>query len=60
MRNQVETQKERSQGTSIQQNSVHYLPLGGVGGSEINRFQNNLLQNPILSRSVGPLECAMK
>ena len=25
MRNQVETQKERSQGTSIQQNSIHYL-----------------------------------
>ena len=41
MRNQVETQKERSQGTSLQQNSMHYLPRGG---SENNRFENNLLQ----------------
>ena len=29
MHNQVETQKERSRGTSIQQNSGHYLPGGG-------------------------------
>ena len=29
MRNQVETQKERSQGTSIQHNSMHYLPRRG-------------------------------
>ena len=35
MSNQVETQMERSQGTSIQQNSMHYLPRterGGGGG----------------------------
>ena len=44
MRNQVDTQKEWSQGTSIQQNSIHYLPRGGGGVSEGNRFQNNLLQ----------------
>ena len=41
MRNQVEIQKERSQKTLMQQNSMHSLP-GGV--SEINRFQNSLLQ----------------
>ena len=41
MNNQVETQKEGSQGTSIQQSSMHYLPRGG---SENNMFQNNLLQ----------------
>ena len=41
MRSQVETQKEQSQGTSIQQNAMHYLP---IGGSENNRLQNNLLQ----------------
>ena len=29
MRNQIEIQKERSQGTSIQHNSLHYLPRGG-------------------------------
>ena len=29
MRNQIETQKERSQGTSIQDNSMHYLPTEG-------------------------------
>ena len=28
MRNQVETQKERSQLTSVQKNSIHYLPGG--------------------------------
>ena len=32
MRNQVETQKEWSQATSIQQNSMHYMPRGGGGG----------------------------
>ena len=32
MRNQVETRKERSQGTSIQQNSMHYLSREGGGG----------------------------
>ena len=41
MRSQVETQYERSQGTSIQQNSMHYLPREG---SESNRFPPNLLQ----------------
>ena len=30
MRNHIETQKERSQGTSIQQISMHYLPRGGL------------------------------
>ena len=44
MRNQVETKKKRSQGTSIQQTSMHYLPRGGGGGSENNWFQKNLLQ----------------
>ena len=34
MRNQVETQKERFQGTSIQQNSMHYVTGGGGGGWE--------------------------
>ena len=45
MGNQVETQK-RYQRTSIQQNSMHYLPIGGGGGggSESNRFQFNFLQ----------------
>ena len=32
MRKQVETQKERTQETSKQQNSMHYLPRGGGGG----------------------------
>ena len=41
MRNQEETQKERSQGTSIQQNSMLYLTRGG---SENNRVRTNLLQ----------------
>ena len=41
MRNQVETQRERSKLTSIQQNYMHYLPRGG---SEINEFENELLQ----------------
>ena len=41
MRNQVETQKERSTRTSHRQNSMHYLSRGE---SENNRFQNNLLQ----------------
>ena len=43
IRNHVETQKELSQGTSIQETSVHYLPSGGWGGggSEKNRFENN-------------------
>ena len=31
MCNQIETQKERSQGISIQDNSMHYLPRGGGG-----------------------------
>ena len=30
MRNQVETQKERSQGTSIHENFMQYLPRGGL------------------------------
>ena len=34
MRNHIETQKERSQGTSIQQKSMHYLPRRGFLGSE--------------------------
>ena len=29
MRNQVETQKERCQGISIQRNSMHYFPRAG-------------------------------
>ena len=29
---QVETQNKRSQGTSVQQNSMHYLPRGWGGG----------------------------
>ena len=37
MRNQIETQKEWSQATSIQQNSMHYIPRRE---SENNRFQN--------------------
>ena len=41
MRNQLETQMERSQGTSIQQNSMHYFSRGG---SENNRFQNCLIR----------------
>ena len=32
MRNQVETQKERFQETSIQPNSMHYVTGGGGGG----------------------------
>ena len=40
MRNQLETQKERSERTSIQQNSMHYLPRGR---SENKSFQNYLL-----------------
>ena len=38
MRNQVETQKELSQGTSIHENSMQYLLRGG--GSENNELQN--------------------
>ena len=41
MRNQVETQRERSQGNSIQQNYMYYLPRGWP---ENNRGENNLLQ----------------
>ena len=41
MRNQVETQKEWSQATSIQQNSMHYIPRRE---SENSRFQNYSLQ----------------
>ena len=37
MRNQEETKKERSQLTSIQQNSTYYLPRGGP--SENNVFK---------------------
>ena len=42
MFNQVETQKERSQGTSIPYNSMQYLLKGrrGGGGSENNELQN--------------------
>ena len=46
VRNQVETQKERSQLTSIQQDSLHYFPGGGGGGgggAENNDFKNELL-----------------
>ena len=39
MRNQVETQKERSQRTSIHENSMQYLLRRG-GGSENNELQN--------------------
>ena len=31
MRNRIERQKERSQRTSIEQKSMHYLPRGGGG-----------------------------
>ena len=44
MRNQVETQKEWSQGKSFQQNSMPYWPGGRGGGYEDNRFANYLLQ----------------
>ena len=45
MRNEVKTQKERSQGTSIQQTSMPYLPRGkGGGGCDNNGFQDYLLQ----------------
>ena len=44
MRNQVETRNERSQLTSIQQNSMHYLPRGGGEGSQNNVFKNKMLQ----------------
>ena len=40
MFNQVETQKERSQGTSIPYNSMQYLLKGRGGGSENNELQN--------------------
>ena len=36
MRNQIETQKERSQGNSIQHNSMHYLPRGGLRTKVLN------------------------
>ena len=52
MRNQVETQKERFQGTSIQQNSMHSVTGGGGGGGGgNNRFQNNISPNPILYKT---------
>ena len=41
MRNQLETQKERFQDTSIQQNSMHYFSRGG---SANNRFPNCLIR----------------
>ena len=46
LRNEVETQKERSQGTSIQQTSMPYCLRGGGGGggSENKRFEDYLLQ----------------
>ena len=50
--NQVETQKEQSQLTSLHQISKHYLRSGG---SENNDFKNKLPQIQILSRSRGPL-----
>ena len=31
----IKTQKERSQGTSIQQKSMHYLPRGGTGDKKV-------------------------
>ena len=36
--NHIETQKKRSQGTSIQQNSMHYLPRmrGSMGTKVLN------------------------
>ena len=46
MRNHIETQKEGSQGTSIQQKSMHYLPRRGGGGSEDKRFEYYSLQIP--------------
>ena len=57
MRNQAETQKNWSKGTSIRQHSMLCLTRGG---SENNRFQSNLSPNLILSRSIGPLGCAIK
>ena len=44
MRNQVQTQKERSQETSIRENFMHYFLRGGEGDSESKRCENNLLQ----------------
>ena len=44
MPNQAERQKERSQGTSIQQTSMPYWPSWGGGGSENNRLEDYLLQ----------------
>ena len=41
MRNQVETQKERSQGTSIEEKSMDYLPKRGF---ENKMFRNYLVQ----------------
>ena len=45
MRNQVETQKERSEGTYIQNNSRHYLPRGGVWQQKVWTL---FAPNPIL------------
>ena len=36
MRNQIETQKKPSQGTSIQDNSMHYLPRGVLTRKGLN------------------------
>ena len=44
MHNHIETHKERSQGTSIQQKSMHYLPRGGGEGSEDKRLEYYSLQ----------------
>ena len=44
MRNQIETQKERSRDTSIQHNSLHYLPRGRGGGSENKRVEHFSIQ----------------
>ena len=47
MRDEVKTQKEPSQGTSIQQTSMPYLPRGkgeGGGGCDNDGFQDYLLQ----------------
>ena len=56
MRKQVETQKERTQETSIQQNSMHYLPRGGgeglrtIGGGTSHRVNGIAIQ----ARQYGP------
>ena len=60
MRNQVQTQKEWSQATSIQQNSMHYMPRGEGGGVGDQQAPKLFAPNPILSRSIGPLGCVIK